>query len=152
MAIRATAFILATVLLAGLAGSPSNAQTAETSTAVQKIQPSGMERKESPKLPGVSAAFIVGAFDQPGLYAAYSVMKKGSSFPLHEHPDIRMTVVVSGTMYLGNDTGGEIVAYPAGTIAITPAGTPHSMVARDGDFAVLEIGSGPSATKFIEQK
>ena len=112
-----------------------------------------MELGANPVLQGVEGAFVTGAFDAPGLYAANSVMREGAVFPPHAHPDNRMSVVVSGTMYLGV---GESVdeaaeqAFPAGSVALTPAGTMHWMIARDGDVRILEVGSGPSATTFAD--
>jgi quercetin dioxygenase-like cupin family protein len=107
----------------------------------------------NPKIEGVSAAFVVGAFDADGLYAARSTMAKGAVFPPHRHTDLRLTQVLSGTMYLAEGNvidDAMLVAYPAGSVALTPPGTWHYMVAKDGDFTVLEIGSGPSETEFAE--
>lgn len=112
-----------------------------------------LERTAIPGIGGVSSAMLIGAFDAGGLYAASGRLQKGSRFPPHSHPDQRLTVVLSGTMYLGEgETFSEdaLVAYPAGTAAITPPGTPHFMSAPDGEVVVLEIGSGPSGATFHE--
>ena len=104
-----------------------------------------------PSLRGVEGAMVAGAFDAPGFYAANSVMREGAVFPPHAHPDDRLSLVVSGTMHLGTgpmvDPASER-AVPAGSAALTPAGTTHYMVAREGDVRILEIGAGPSATNF----
>lgn len=135
-------------IVTAVVASAAYAQTAETKDGIQKIDPTAVERKAASALPGISSTFLIGAIGDPGLYIAYSVMKAGAIFPPHRHPDVRMTYVVSGTMYLGEGDGtNPPVAYPAGTMAMTPAGVTHSMIARDGEFAVLEIGSGPSATE-----
>ncbi len=118
---------------------------------IGRVMLSDVEEVANPKIEGVSAAFLVGTFDADGLYAAQSTMKAGAIFPPHKHPDQRFTHVLSGTMYLAEgETVDEasLVAYPAGTVALTPPDTWHYMVARDGDFTVLEIGSGPSGTEF----
>ena len=121
---------------------------------IQSIELAKLNLKDNPVLPGISSTFIVGAFDKAGLYAAPGRMARGSKFPPHSHPDVRLTIVTSGTMFLGEgETFDEakLVAYPVGTVAITPAGTPHYMMARDGDVTVLEIGAGPSGATFVEK-
>ncbi len=130
-----------------LMASASNAQDVE-----QKIL-SEMELSAHPKFAGIVGGLITGAFTEPGLYAANSVMLDGAVFPPHSHIDDRMSVVVEGTMYLGTgpdiDPANEQV-FPAGSIALTPAGTTHYMIARGGDVRILEIGAGPTATAFSE--
>ncbi len=141
-------FILAAMAstFAGLVTAPAHAQDG----GIRKVELSEVALASTP-IEGVSSAFIVGAFDADGLYAARSTMVEGARFPPHRHTDQRMTLVLSGTMYLGSGESiddASLVAYPAGTVAVTPAGAAHYMVARDGDFTVLEIGSGPSGTAF----
>lgn len=121
--------------------------------SVEKVTLEEMTMNAHPQFEGVEAAFVTGGFAEAGLYAANSVMRDGAVFPPHSHPDDRMSVIVSGTMYLG--TGTEIdpaneQVFPAGSVALTPAGTMHYMIARDGDVRILEVGSGPSGTVFPE--
>lgn len=132
----------------GLAGG----QTADPK--IRSIELGKLQLGENPLLPGVANAFVLGAFDKPGLYAAHSRMAKGSRFPPHTHPDVRLTVVTSGVMYLGEgETFDEakLVAYPVGTVAITQPGTPHYMDAKDGDVTLMEIGVGPSGAAFVKK-
>lgn len=120
---------------------------------ITKLEPGTTILQPLPAFPGVSNGFLIGSFGEAGLYAAEGEMAAGSTFPPHMHPDMRLTIVVSGTMYLGEGQTADpaaLVAYPAGTAAITPAGTPHYMAAPDGDVRVLEIGAGPSGFEFIE--
>ncbi len=131
----------------------TSAQTVDVKPEpIRKLTLSEIPLRALEKFPGVSSAFLTGAFNAPGLYAAQGVMTKGSTFPPHSHPDIRLSVVVSGTMYLGQgeafDTA-KLIAFPAGSVAITPANTPHFMAAPDGDVRILEIGSGPSGATFF---
>lgn len=143
-------FALAAVAILGMA-SPAAAQDG-AAEAIQKIDLGTMALSPIAAFPGVSNGFVTGAFDAPGLYAAQGEMKKGSVFPPHSHPDVRLTVVLEGVMYLGKGETADpakLVAYPAGTAALTPAGTPHYMSAPDGDVRVLEIGSGPSGAVFF---
>ncbi len=120
---------------------------------VTKLTLEDMALNAHPQFDGVSAAMMTGAFSEEGLYAANSVMRQGAVFPPHSHPDQRLTVVVSGTMYLGVgdaiDPANE-QAFEAGSVALTPPGTMHYMISRDGDVRVIEIGAGPSATVFSD--
>ncbi|MEM8792131.1 MAG: cupin domain-containing protein [Pseudomonadota bacterium] len=125
----------------------------EPAWRITKIEPGTTALQPLPAFPGVSNGFLIGAFDRAGLYAAEGEMAAGSTFPPHTHPDTRLTIVISGTMYLGEGTTADparLIAYPAGTAAITPGGTPHYMAAQDGDVRVLEIGAGPSGFAFAE--
>ena len=106
-----------------------------------------------PAIDGVAVAFVTGAFDADGLYAANSVLREGALVPPHAHPDDRLSFVVEGTMYPG--TGAEVrpdaqTAFSAGTAVLTPVGTFHWMAARDGDVRLLEIGSGRWECIFLE--
>lgn len=134
------------LILAALAASSLVPASAQDLTAFDLDR---MVLNAHPAVEGVSAAFLAGAFDAEGLYAANSVLEEGALFPPHAHPDDRLSIVLEGTMYLG--TGEEAdpkaeTAYPAGTAVLTPAGTFHWMAARDGDIRILEIGSGPSGS------
>lgn len=125
---------------------------ADGGVEIRKVDPDGLDRQGG-AFAGVSAAFILGAFDAEGLFAASARMDPGAVFPPHAHPDTRLTIVTSGTMYLGEGERVDeaaMVAYPAGSVAVTPAGVMHFMVAGDGAATMLEIGSGPSGTTFAE--
>ena len=127
---------------------------AQEQPPIEKVEFGTLTHRPLPAFPGVGNVFLIGAFDQPGLYAAQGEMKQGATFPPHSHPDTRLSIVTSGTMYLGfGETydAAKLVAYPVGTMAITPAGTPHFMAAPVGDVTVLEIGSGPSGAQFFGQ-
>lgn len=120
---------------------------------VAKIDLGTMPLGQTP-IDGVSSAMIAGTMDSDGVFGANAVMEAGSVFPPHSHPDARMSFVVEGTMYLGV---GDVVdpaleqVYEAGTVAITPAGVPHWMAARDGDARIVEIGTGPTTTDWSDE-
>ncbi len=105
----------------------------------------------NPRLPGVFNAPGAGNPAQPGLYAVFGRMDKGSRFPPHTHPDARLTTVMQGTMYLGTGAvfdEGQVKPYPAGSVVATPANTPHFMWAKDGVVVMQETGSGPTGMLF----
>lgn len=143
--------LAAVAVLAGIA-TPSALRSDRPAARIDKIELSSVPLISNPDLEGVSNAMLTGSFDKPGLYVARATMAQSAIFPPHTHPDVRITHVVSGTMYLGEGDAFEdslLVAYPAGTVAVTPPGKSHFMAARDGDFTVMEIGAGPSATEFV---
>lgn len=142
--------LVGAALLAAHLGGAHAAADAPQAT-IKQIALSELALNDIPAFPGVSAAFIEGAFDKPGLYVAHSKMAEGAVFPPHAHPDVRLTVVTSGVMYLGQGEAfdeSKLVAYPVGTVAVTPPGVYHFMAAKDGAATVLEIGSGPSGSSF----
>ncbi len=144
----------AALVTGAAAGSSASIATAQEAAAIEMIELDKLTHTPIPAFPGVASIFIVGAFDRAGLYAAQGEMKQGAVFPPHSHPDMRLSIVTSGTMYLGfGETfdPAKLVAYPVGTMAITPANTPHFMSSLDGDVTVLEIGAGPSGASFFEQ-
>ena len=143
--------VLAAALMAAALALPQASFAQED--VVRQIDPATLELSPNPVIAGTTGTVIYGSPAEAGLYTAYGVMAEGTRFLAHTHPDARVTVVLSGTMYLGQGESfdeANLVAYPAGTMAITPAGVAHYMYARDGDIAVLEIGSGPSGQSFTE--
>lgn len=123
-----------------------------TAQDIEKRILSEMELAPTP-LRGVASAMVAGSFAQAGAFAGNAIMSEGSLFPPHAHPDARISVVLDGVMYLG---AGDVVdpsveqAFEAGSVAVTPAGTTHWMAARDGDVRILEIGTGPTETRWAE--
>ena len=119
---------------------------------VKKLDLDQMPLNQTP-IEGVSSAMVSGAMDAEGAFGANAIMEDGSVFPPHTHPDARMSIVLQGTVYLGI---GEAVdqsleqVFQAGTVAVTPAGVPHWMAARDGDVRILEIGTGPTVTDWTQ--
>ncbi|MEM8794277.1 MAG: cupin domain-containing protein [Pseudomonadota bacterium] len=102
----------------------------------------------------VETATVYGDVKAAGLYATHARAKEGAIIPPHTHPNTLTTWVTSGTVYVGI---GEVfdesalVGYPAGTFFVTEAGVPHFIVAKDGEFSVLDHGAGPGGFTLIEQ-
>lgn len=119
---------------------------------VSKLTLSEMPLNQTP-IAGVSSAMMSGAMDDEGVFGANAVMKDGSVFPPHTHPDARMSLVIEGTMYLGVGNSVDPEAeqvFEAGSVALTPAGVAHWMAARDGDVRIIEIGTGPTITDWTK--
>ncbi len=102
----------------------------------------------------IETAVVYGDRSKEGLYTTHARVKAGAVVPPHTHPNTLTTVVTSGTAYVGT---GEVFdesrlkAYPSGSFFITPAGSPHFIMAKDGDFSILDHGSGPSSTELIDR-
>ncbi len=119
---------------------------------VSKLTLSEMPLNQTP-IEGVSSAMMSGSFGAEGVFGANAIMEDGSIFPPHTHPDARMSLVIEGTMYLGIGSAIDPEAeqvFEAGSIALTPAGVPHWMAARDGNVRIIEIGTGPTTTDWTQ--
>ena len=113
-----------------------------------------LEYRKSAFYPGIEVAMVFGDRNTTGLYATHARVSAGSRLPPHTHPNPLTTWVTSGTAYVGTGTvfdESALKAYPAGTYFVTPAGVPHFIFAKDGDFSILDHGSGPSRTDLIPQ-
>ena len=85
---------------------------------------------EATPVEGVESAAVIGDSSQAELYVMVGRIAQGVVFPVHTHPDARLSTVLSGTMYYGvGETFEEIefAAYPAGSVVYTPPDTPHWM-------------------------
>ena len=108
---------------------------------------------EATPIEGVESAAVIGDSSQAELYVMVGRLAEGVVFPVHTHPDARLSTVLSGTMYYGvGEVFDEVAftAYPAGSIIYTPPNTPHWMWVQDGDVVVQESGFGPTESIFLE--
>jgi quercetin dioxygenase-like cupin family protein len=121
-------------------------------TAPAVIGADGVKWAGPPNLPGVQGAWFLGSEARPGLCLFRVRLAAGARIPPHTHPDERSTTVMSGTILVGfGETFDEsrMVAVPAGSVYVVPAGSPHYLWARDGGVVYQESGVGPSATNMI---
>jgi quercetin dioxygenase-like cupin family protein len=128
-------------ILSNLAGAQSNAPAA--------IAPESLRWTSPPNVPGLRAAWVLGAEQKPGLYLLRVHLAAGARVPPHTHPDERTTTVLNGTIHVGfGETFDEtrMVAVPAGAVYVAPAHVPHYVWARDGEAMYQESGIGPTAT------
>lgn len=118
------------------------------------IGPDGARWASPPGLLGVQGAWLVGAQDRPGPYVFRVRLAAGARLPPHTHPDERSTTVMSGTILVGFGEAfdeSRMVAVPAGSVYVAPAGIPHFIWARDGAAVYQESGTGPSGTRLLER-
>jgi quercetin dioxygenase-like cupin family protein len=115
----------------------------------QPVLPESVRWFSLPTIPGLKAAWLVGAEKDSGLYALRVQFAAGTKIPPHTHPDARYSVVLAGTLYVGFGTTADesaMVAVPAGAVYVAPAHQPHYLWARDGDVVYQESGFGPTET------
>ncbi len=119
------------------------------------ILPGDLHWVSPPGVPGLRAAWVLGAEESPGVYLLRVELANGARIPAHTHPDARNTTVLSGTLYVGFGTTldeTKVVAVPAGAVYVAPAGVPHYVWARDGDVSYQESGVGPTGTTFLKSE
>jgi quercetin dioxygenase-like cupin family protein len=104
---------------------------------------------------GLQVATIAGHQSKPGLYTARVKYPAGFRLQPHFHPDDRVIVVLSGTVYVGyGDKFDEsrLMALPAGSVWTEPAKQPHYLWTKDGEAAIQVTGTGPSGSTQIPAK
>ena len=117
------------------------------------ILPDSIPWMSPPNLPGLQAAWVLGAEQEDGAYILRVKLAAGIKIPSHVHPDERNTTVLAGTIYVGfGETFDEskVVAIPAGAVYVAPANVAHFVWAKDGDAIYQEAGFGPTGTEFTE--
>jgi quercetin dioxygenase-like cupin family protein len=104
---------------------------------------------------GTFQADVIGEAAKPGPYAVRTRLPAGFRLPPHTHPDSRIVLVVSGTLYLGYGERFDeatTTALPPGSVFTEPAGQPHFSWAKDGEVTLHATGVGPTATAWVDQK
>ena len=104
---------------------------------------------------GIYVSRIAGDSTKPGIYTLRSRFPAGLRIEPHSHPDDRVVIVLSGTVYFGygeqfDET--KLIALPAGSIWTEPAGQPHFAWARDGETVIQITGYGPSGNTPVKNK
>ena len=109
----------------------------------------------SPNPLGFQLSKIAGDPTKAGMYSNRVRFPAGLRIQPHSHPDERIVIVLSGTVYFGYGEQFDEVgmkALPAGSVWTEPAGQPHFAWAKDGEAVIQVIGNGPSATTPIPPK
>jgi hypothetical protein len=98
--------------------------------------------------PDVFYAGIYGDPAKPGPYAFRVRAQAGHRLAPHTHPDERTVTVLSGTYWsaVGETFADDsLLAFPAGSFYVIPAGVPHYSAVLEGEVEFQEAGVGPSA-------
>ncbi|MCK6554181.1 cupin domain-containing protein [Candidatus Binatia bacterium] len=145
----------AILLVIGLLGAATRTVAAESATPARRPAPIAVESlrwASPPGMSGVEAAWAIGSERESGPYVLRVRLASGTRVPPHTHPDVRVTTVLSGTLYVGfgdRFEEGNVVAVPTGAVYVAPAGVPHFLWARDGDVFYQENGTGPTGTAML---
>ena len=118
------------------------------------ILPNTVKWSPSASTAGLESAWFVGAPERQGIYAQRVRLPAGAKIAPHTHPDERISVVLSGTIYVGfGEVFDEqnVVAIPTAGMYVAPAGLAHYVWAKDGDATYQESGVGPTAVNFIKR-
>ncbi len=117
------------------------------------VRPSDLHFVAKPN--GTFQANIVGNVERAGTYAAQTRLPAGLRIAPHFHPEDRMVLIMSGTLYVGyGETYDEtkMVALSPGSVFTEPGRTPHFTWAKDGEVNLYVTGRGPSGTTWLEKK
>lgn len=144
-------FVILLPLIACNTWAQATPSSAQLQTQVQTVLPDDLQWRANPNIAGVQSAIAVGELSNSELYVLFGRMNPGATFPVHTHPDDRITTVLSGVMYYGSGKQIErtnVQPYPAGTVVYTPAGVPHFMQAKNDEAMMQETGFGPTGVRF----
>jgi quercetin dioxygenase-like cupin family protein len=104
---------------------------------------------------GTSQANVVGDITKAGPYAVRTKIPAGRRLAPHFHPEERIVLVMSGTLYVGygdefDDT--QMKALPPGSVFTEPSRQSHFTWAKDGDVVLHVTGLGPTSTTWIQTR
>jgi mannose-6-phosphate isomerase-like protein (cupin superfamily) len=97
----------------------------------------------------VGVAVLEGDPSKPGPFVLRLNIPDGTKFPVHYHDDTERLTIISGTFMAGIGTTFDVskmVALPAGSYCVLPAGLRHYAMAK-GQTVVQLVGNGPFAMK-----
>ena len=102
---------------------------------------------------GIQTVVLKGDPNRAGLYTIMLRVPANTRIAAHDHPDDRVTTVISGTWYFGYGDAFDraaLKALPAGSFYTEPPGRAHFAETR-GEAVVVQItGYGPSGTRYID--
>jgi quercetin dioxygenase-like cupin family protein len=100
--------------------------------------------------PGAQITLLTGDPGKPGPFTLRIKLPDGWALPAHIHPIDERATVLQGTLLVGTGETWEestLVALPAGSFRLTPAGVPHYLRAR-GETIFQVDGVGPNAITY----
>ena len=123
-----------------------------SSKKVQGILPSELQWQDNLSIDGIQTAFAIGNPANSEFYVLFNKVASKTILPAHNHPDDRLTTVISGTIYYGMGEKFDLAnmkSYPEGSIIATPAGTPHYLGTKDKEATIQQTGIGPTEIEFL---
>ncbi len=142
------------VRLIGSAVGVAIAWSAFADPALHAVKPDEIAWQEIRRSPSLLRATIHGAQEKAGAFTFRVRAAAGHRLLPHTHPDERAITVLEGVYWSAvGDTWEEskLVAYPAGSFYVVPAGVPHYSAVLDGETTFQESGTGPSRNDMIPQ-
>jgi quercetin dioxygenase-like cupin family protein len=131
-------------LLSGLSGAALRAQQPNRPGGVVIVKPTEVQWTDYPGRPGVKLAMLEGDLTKPGPFLMRVKFPANFKVAPHTHPGVEHTMILSGALRMGYGTrdGGPMETLTAGTVLITPAGTPHFLATTE-ETIVQTHGIGP---------
>jgi len=143
--LRPLALALAVATLASLlSGTALRAQQANRPGGVVIVKPTEVQWTDYPGRPGVKLAMLEGDLTKPGPFLMRVKFPANFKLAPHTHPGVEHTTILSGALRMGYGTrdDGPTETLTAGTVLITPAGTPHFLATTE-ETIVQTHGIGP---------
>ena len=140
-----SALVVCGVVAVGLSAVPGARQQAPNRPGgVRLITPGDVHWTDYPGRPGVKLAMLEGDLNKPGPFLMRVKFPAHFTLAPHTHPGIEHTIVLSGALRVGYGTKGTepTETLEAGTVLITPAGTPH-FLETTVETVVQTHGIGP---------
>lgn len=118
------------------------------------VKPDEIAWKEIRKSPPLFRAMIHGEQEKAGSFTFRVRAAAGHRLLPHTHPDERVITVLEGVYWSAmGDTWDEskLIAFPAGSFYVVPAGVPHFSAVLEGETTFQESGIGPSRNDMVPQ-
>lgn len=138
-----------TICTLGLLLGISLSVAAQSASPLPRVQvtPDQLQWTRNPN--GIEQVVIVGDPTKAGIYTMRLNFPKGLKVQPHMHPDPRVAVVLSGTMYFAFGESFDeaaLKAMPTGSTWTEVPNSAHFAYAKDGDVVVQVVGLGPTAS------
>ncbi|MCX7311226.1 MAG: cupin domain-containing protein [Hyphomicrobiales bacterium] len=148
---RISRHLIATALLAGLAGSAAAAELDPKAIAIR--QADELKWRDPTGAAPTNQKVLFGDPSKPGFYMVMNRFKPGNFSKPHFHPNDRFITVLQGTWYVGTgnkwDKDATIAVKPGG--AVTHYGKQvHYDGAKDEEVIVLITGEGPGISTAVD--
>jgi quercetin dioxygenase-like cupin family protein len=140
--------VLRCLVLAAVFPLAAAAQSGAPVLSKRQIQPNELRWTAGGN--GIQTAAVLGDPAKPGIYVTRLRFAKGTRINPHMHPDERVAVVLSGSMYFGyGDTFDDaaLTHMVPGSTWTEPPNTPHFAFAKDEDVVIQVTGLGPSGSR-----
>lgn len=118
------------------------------------VRPEDIAWQRVRETPALWRADIHGRQEESGPFTFRIRAAAGHRLLPHTHPEPRVITVLEGTYWSAvGDVYDEdkLVAFPAGSFYVVPAGLPHYSAVLDGETVFQESGIGPSRNDMIPQ-